>query len=49
MRLPIRVRLTAWYAVLLAAIVVALGAFVVLQLRADLQARIDRELRAKSA
>ena len=36
-RLPIRVRLTAWYAVLLAAIVVGLSTFLVLQLRADLR------------
>ncbi len=48
MRLPIRVRLTVWYAVLLAAIVVALGAFLVLQLRADLQAAIDRDVREAS-
>ena len=45
MRLPIRVRLTAWYVVLLGAIVVALGAFVVLQFRADMRASIDRDLR----
>jgi heavy metal sensor kinase len=45
---PIRVRLTAWYAGLLALITVALGAFVVLQLKADLQATIDRDLRAGS-
>jgi heavy metal sensor kinase len=42
---PIRVRLTAWYAVLLAAIVVALGAFLVVQLRDDLRGRIEGELR----
>jgi heavy metal sensor kinase len=47
-RLPIRVRLTAWYAVLLAAIIVGLGAFVVWQLRADLVQTVDRELRASS-
>ncbi|MGH2950038.1 MAG: hypothetical protein ACRDPC_27875, partial [Solirubrobacteraceae bacterium] len=47
-RLPIRVRLTVWYALLLAAIVVALGAFLVLQLRADLQAAIDRDVREAS-
>jgi heavy metal sensor kinase len=47
-RLPIRVRLTAWYALLLAAIVVVLGVFLVLQLRADLQAAIDRDLREAS-
>ena len=44
-RLPIRVRLTAWYAVLLAAIIVALGAFLVLQLGSDLQAALDRHVR----
>jgi heavy metal sensor kinase len=48
MRLPIRVRLTAWYVVLLAAIIVALGAFLVLRLRADLTARIDREIQASA-
>ena len=45
MNLPIRVRLTAWYAVLLGAIIVALGAFLVLRLRTDLQDGIDRDLR----
>jgi heavy metal sensor kinase len=49
MRLPIRVRLTAWYALFLAAIMVALGAFLVLKLRADLRATIDREVRTSSA
>ena len=48
MTLPIRARLTAWYAVLLAAIIVALGAFLVLRLRSDLQETVDRELRANS-
>jgi heavy metal sensor kinase len=48
MRLPIRVRLTAWYAALLAAIIVGLGAFVVWQLRADLVQTVDRELRGSS-
>jgi heavy metal sensor kinase len=47
-RLPIRARLTAWYVVLLAAIIVGLGTFVVLQLRADLQETIDSEVRASS-
>jgi heavy metal sensor kinase len=42
---PIRVRLTAWYAVLLAVIVTVLGAFLVLRLRSDLQAAIDRDVR----
>jgi heavy metal sensor kinase len=48
MRLPIRVRITAWYSLLLALIVVGLGAFLVLQLRADLQDTVDREVRASS-
>jgi heavy metal sensor kinase len=48
-RLPIRVRLTAWYAVLLAATLAAIGAFLVLDLRADLEARIDDEVRKSSA
>ena len=48
MRLPIRARLTAWYAVLLAVIIVALGTFVVLQLRSDLRQTVDRELGASS-
>lgn len=48
MRLPIRVRLTAWYAVLLAVIIVALGTFVVLRLRSELRTTIDREVRAST-
>jgi heavy metal sensor kinase len=48
MTLPIRARLTAWYAVLLAVIIVALGAFVVLRLGAELRNTIDREVRASS-
>jgi len=43
--LPIRVRLTVWYAVLLASIVFVLGAFLVLRLRSDLRLAIDREIR----
>jgi heavy metal sensor kinase len=43
--MPIRVRLTAWYSLLLAAIIVGLGIFVVLQLRSDLRATVDREVR----
>jgi heavy metal sensor kinase len=46
--LPIRVRLTAWYALLLAAIVVALGAFLVLKLRSDLRRAVDDEVRTNS-
>ena len=36
MRLPIRARLTAWYVLLLALVLVGVGAFVVLRLRSDL-------------
>jgi heavy metal sensor kinase len=46
MRFPIRVRLTVWYAALLALIIAALGLYLVLQLRSDLDARIDREVEA---
>ena len=45
MSLPIRVRLTVWYAALLAVIIVVLGAFLVVQLRADLQQQVDRDVR----
>jgi two-component system OmpR family sensor kinase len=47
-RLPFRARLTAWYAVLLATIIVALGAFLVLALRSDLRAMVDRYVGAGS-
>jgi heavy metal sensor kinase len=47
--LPIRARLTVWYAALLALIVVALGAFLVLRLRSDLQASVDRDVRQGAA
>ena len=47
--MPIRVRLTLWYAALLTAIVAALAGFLVVQLRADLEAVLDRELRGRSA
>jgi heavy metal sensor kinase len=43
-RLPIRVRLTAWYVALLAAILVALGAFVAISLRRDLTDAVERSL-----
>ena len=46
MNLPIRVRLTAWYVLVLAAIFVAIGAFLVVQLRSDLQDKTDSELRS---
>jgi two-component system OmpR family sensor kinase len=48
-KLPIRVRLTAWYAVLLAAILAAIGAFLVVRLEADLQGRLDREVRTHAS
>ena len=49
MRLPIRARVTVWYAILLAAIVAAVGAFLVVRLRADLIAAIDGTLRPATA
>jgi len=48
-KLPIRTRLTAWNIVFFAAILAALGAFLVLRLRSDLRSTIDREVRASSA
>ena len=48
MRLPVRARLTAWYALLLAAITVGLGAFLVIQLRSDLREEVDRDVEASS-
>jgi heavy metal sensor kinase len=42
---PIRVRLTAWYLLLLAAILIVVGAFVIIRLRADLIGATDRSLR----
>ena len=49
MNLRIRVRLTAWYAALLAVILAAIGTFLVLQLKADLQARLDRDVRTNAS
>jgi heavy metal sensor kinase len=49
MSFPIRARLTAWYAVLLAAIVIALSTFLVLKLKDDLEDTINREVRDASA
>jgi heavy metal sensor kinase len=43
--MPIRLRLTAWYALLLALIVAAVGAFVAVHLRSDLTDSIDGRLR----
>jgi heavy metal sensor kinase len=42
--LPIRARMTIWYVALLAAIVAAVGAFLVLRLRADLTDALDGQL-----
>jgi heavy metal sensor kinase len=43
-KLPIRARMTAWYVALLALIVIAVGAFVVVRLQADLTGAIDATL-----
>jgi heavy metal sensor kinase len=43
-RLPIRVRLTAWYIAVLAAILGVLGPYLVLQFRADMRAAVDRDV-----
>lgn len=45
MNAPIRVRMTAWYAGVLALVLVAVGAFVIVRLRADLTDAVDRSLR----
>jgi heavy metal sensor kinase len=44
MRLPIRLRLTGWYVLLLTAVLAGVGVFVVTRLRADLGEEIDRSL-----
>jgi len=44
-KLPIRVRLTAWYVVLLALVIAGLGFFVVTRLRTDLVGHADTSLR----
>ena len=49
MKLPLRVRMTAWYVALLALVVAALGAFLVVRLRADLTSAIDNGLRPAAA
>jgi heavy metal sensor kinase len=46
---PIRTRLTAWYAAVLAVVVVTLGAYLVVRLRSDLQAAVDRDVRQGAA
>ena len=45
MRAPIRVRVTGWYVLLLAVVLVAVGAFVLLRLHSGLVAATDRSLR----
>jgi heavy metal sensor kinase len=49
MSAPIRLRLTAWYVLLLAAVLVALGAFVITRLRSDLVASADSSLRGAAS
>jgi heavy metal sensor kinase len=49
LRLPIRTRLTAAYALFVAAVLLGLGAFLVLELRADLRSTIDREVSSSAA
>jgi len=49
MSLPVRVRLTLWYGSLLEAMLVGLGAFLIVRLRADLVAAIDRSLDTRAA
>ena len=46
--LPIKARLTTWYVVFLTLVLVGLGAFLVLRLRADLRSTINRGVRASS-
>jgi heavy metal sensor kinase len=46
--LPIRARLTAWYALFLIATLGSVGAFLVIELQSDLRSTIDRELRTGS-
>ena len=48
MTLPIRARLTAWYTLFLAATLVGLGAFLVIELRTDLRSTVDRQVRTGS-
>ena len=48
-RLPVRVRLTAWYVALLGVTLAALSGFLLLRLRADLVAGLDGSLDARSA
>jgi heavy metal sensor kinase len=47
-RLPVRVRLTAWYLALLGSTVAALSGFLLLRLRADLAASLDGSLEGRA-
>ncbi|MFN2545284.1 MAG: sensor histidine kinase [Actinomycetota bacterium] len=49
MSLPIKVRLTAWYVMLLGVLLLALGVFLLVRLRSDLVSGIDRSLDARAA
>lgn len=49
MRLPIRLRITIWYVVLLAMLVAALGLFVAVRLRADLIGGLDATLDTRAS
>ncbi len=49
MRLSFRARLTAWYVSVLAAIIAVLGVFVAVQLRSELEQRVERSLEADAA
>lgn len=49
MRLSIRARLTIWYALVLAVILVAVGAFLLLRLRSDLVRAVDESLSTRAA
>jgi two-component system, OmpR family, sensor kinase len=46
--MPIRLRLTAWYILVIAAVLAALTAFVVTRLRSDLTSELDRSLRSSA-
>lgn len=48
-RMPSRVRLTAWYALVLAVVLTTLGVFVVTRLRAEQTENVDRSLGSATA
>ena len=49
MSLPIRARLTVWYVALLALVLVAIGVYLVVQLRSGLVEGVDHELETRAA